>query len=265
MHISIRLFVCVLHPINSHVCFKPSVRYNLFTSREIIFFPIHCKEMKIIPLTLTIALILALVWKFYKRNNFFAVTNVCPQLEKVDINAIREDTLRLIDNKSWIDWPEYTLYDRPGSWRIFPFMAFGIWSTKNCKLCPGIYNSLLTIPGLKTALLSRMEPRTVLTPHQGWGNLSNYILRCHLGVIVPPSCYISVKDFWGEEKQTHHEGEWIIFDDSKMHYACNGSSVSERIVLIVDVERPPNIPPGKSTIVDSEELTTLVDKFRESL
>ena len=60
-------------------------------------------------------------------------------------------------------------------------------------------------------------------------------VRYHLGLVTPadPKCYIDV-----DGKQYYwRDGEEVIFDETYIHYAKNGTDVS-RIVLFCDVERP---------------------------
>jgi aspartyl/asparaginyl beta-hydroxylase (cupin superfamily) len=174
------------------------------------------------------------------------------------------DEVNSINKKSckWNDWPEKYLYER-GNWKIFPFYAFDYWVTDNCNICPHITNFLKSIPNLKLATLSKMSKGTSLTPHQGWGNHSNNVLRCHYGIIIPDNCSISVlyENKW--LKMYHEQFEWIIFDDAKMHYAENEGN-SDRIVLIIDIKRPKNIKIGQSTVGDSDELMQIVKYFKNN-
>lgn len=196
---------------------------------------------------------------------FYRVEEVEPYLNKIHNNV--EEIYRetdIVKDKVWTSWPEKYLYDAEGDWNIFPFYAFGIWVNDNCNQCPHIYNFIKNIPGLKLATLSRMTPGMKLTPHEGWASHSNHVIRCHFGLMVPEGCYISVKEISGddeEEYRFHRKGEWLCFDDSKTHYAHN-SSRFDRIVLIVDVERPKHIATGKSQVGDTKELKKIVDYFR---
>lgn len=52
----------------------------------------------------------------------------------------------------------------------------------------------------------------------------------------------------------------IIFDDSKDHYAYNNSSVS-RVVLIIDIMRPPDMHIGRCVGGHTEELDNFISKF----
>ena len=66
-------------------------------------------------------------------------------------------------------------------------------------------------------------------------------------------CY----DGYVYEFRQHRDGEWIVFDDSKMHLAENNTS-GERIVLILDLTRPRCVPAGTSTIEDTTELKSMI-------
>lgn len=215
-----------------------------------------------------------------KLNNFFYnVDEVNTDLRKIDNYKykILDETLKIY-NDGWTDWPEKELYHKKGSWKIFPFYAFGTWVNKNCMKCPTIYKFLRKVKGLKMALLSKMSPDMKLKPHKGWASHSNYVVRCHYGLIVPDGCYISVSDLPlpekgseidsivlknNEIKRYQNKFKWLIFDDSKTHYAENTSN-EDRIVLILDVERPSNIEIGKSDVGDSKELIELVKYFRDN-
>lgn len=204
-------------------------------------------------------------------------------------NNIYNETMNI--NTNWNDWPETNLYNKEkgNNWKIFPFYGFGNWVDINCKRCPTIYNFIKTIPNLKLATLSKLTAGTKLEPHRGWGSHSNYVLRCHYGISVPDNCYISVSntnapplyykselikksypnnyihyDFFGqyEEIQFHKQFKWIIFDDSETHYAENLSN-SDRIVLIIDLLRPPSIKNGSSEVGDTSELLQIIDYYKK--
>ena len=191
-------------------------------------------------------------------------------------------------NIEWSDWPEKELYSSTTSWKIFPFLGFGKWVEKNCDRCPNITKFLKSIPNLRLAIISKLNSQMKLTPHRGWGKHSNNVLRCHYGLIVPKYCYISVsntdnppmfnssslklksypeniiynKNCIYEEIQFHKQFEWLIFDDSETHYAENLSD-SERIVLILDIQRPNNIKKGTATKGDTKELLEIVKYYKE--
>lgn len=193
---------------------------------------------------------------------YYTTKEICPSLDL--INDISDDILEEVSkilSDEWNDWPEKNLYEKNGQWKIFPFYAFNIWVDDNCKKCPKTCAFLKKIKGLKLATFSKLSPSMKLVPHKGWGDHSNHVIRCHYGLIVPKNCYISVSDETKEEIKYHGKFKWLIFDDSKTHYAENKSKY-DRIVLIVDIERPKYIKTGTSDIGDSKELLDIVNYFR---
>lgn len=59
----------------------------------------------------------------------------------------------------------------------------------------------------------------------------------------------------------HAEQEILVFDDSKLHRAFNNSA-DERLVLIVDMLRPPGIAPGTADGGHTPELDSFISAFR---
>ena len=93
----------------------------------------------------------------------------------------------------------------------------------------------------------------------GWADLANYVLRCHIALDIPTTgdCGLNVE---GEIK-LHKTGEVIVFDDSKPHFAFNHSD-RDRIVLIVDIVRPPDCPLGTAEGGHTEELDSFISQFK---
>lgn len=203
---------------------------------------------------------------------FYEVEEVYPQLISIyELNHQIEREVKNVTTNAdeWIDWPEKYLYDENNSsWKIFPFYAFGTWVNKNCELCPVIAKYLKSIKGLKMASLSKLSPNLKLEPHQGYSEHSNYILRCHYPIIVPKkkkSCVIKLAENYDSkfESRYYKKFKWIIFDDSKVHYVEN-SGESDRIVLLIDIERPNFVEVGKATGGDTKELLQIVNYFRQN-
>ena len=61
------------------------------------------------------------------------------------------------------------------------------------------------------------------------------------------------------------ESKWIIFDDSLYHSASNEDNSKDRIILLVDIERPSYIEKGISDIDNSLELNNFIDEFNKNL
>ena len=198
-----------------------------------------------------------------KLNTCFYDYALFPELIKIKPyqNKILDEYKAL--NAEWIDWPEKQLYNGNSSWKVFPLFAFGKWS-KNCEKLPILTQYLNSVSNLKTAGLSKLGPKSKLEPHQGWADHSNNVIRCHFGLQVPDDCLVLVShDGKTYEQEYQQRGKWIVFDDSKYHYATNNSD-QERVVLIVDIERPDFIQKGTSTIEFSDELVGFMTEFNKN-
>lgn len=215
-----------------------------------------------------VIVIIIIIWLFSNSQQldkkFYEPYEVENNLDSIyeNLDKIKSECLGLTD---WIAWPEQELYANDGKWSVIPFYGFGIWLKSTCDKCPVTTKFLKNIKGLKLATLSKLSPGMKLIPHNGWASHSNYVIRCHFGIVVPENkCYISVREDANdpEEIKFHSENKWLIFDDSKIHYAENKSE-SDRIVLIIDIERPDHIKQGTSTSKDTDELIQFVEEFRK--
>ncbi len=202
--------------------------------------------------------------------NYYTVKETYPFLNKIydNLNNYKKEVNNIVNNKNWFNWVEKDLYEgntKTSDWKILPFYGFNIWVKDNCDLCPELTKFIKSIPGLKTAILSKMGPDTVLTEHRGWGHHSNKVLRCHFGFDIPNNCFVSVGDYEGNkikrEVKQHEQDKWLIFDDSKFHFTYNKSN-KNRIVLIIDIDRPNNVKEGTSKAGDTKELTELINAFK---
>ena len=104
------------------------------------------------------------------------------------------------------------------------------------KICPKTSNIINSLPNIKLAMISLLEPGTKIYPHKG---PYKGLLRYHLGLITPNSddCFISVNDI----KYSWKDGDGIIFDDTFIHWVNNNTD-KKRIILICDIIRPLNYP-----------------------
>jgi len=191
------------------------------------------------------------------------------------IDTIREEAQTI---PQWTAWPEQNHYAED-SWNVFPlcytFPANDIsqrkFIQKTCSFVPETTKLLQTLgPALRTALFSRLDPRARLGAHTGWKDLANHVLRVHIPLIVPGGKSAGENKRKGDNYnyglcgtwvdgcvETHEEGRVICFDDSKIHRAFNYSE-EERIVLIVDLARPPGLPMGTATGGHSDELDAFI-------
>jgi len=194
--------------------------------------------------------------------------SIYPELKNIDHSIIKNELINYMQqsNNNWVEWPEYDLWKNKNesSWKIIPLMAFGKWSDKNTKIFPKTTSQLKNINGLVSAGFSKLGPSTTLKLHKGWGNLSNNVLRCHLGLIVPKlKCKVFVVGL-NNDMMYQKEDKWIIFDDSLYHSASNEDELNDRIILLLDIKRPDNIFKGESDIKNSLELNNFIDEFKKN-
>lgn len=200
-----------------------------------------------------------------KKYDFFEVQDIFPELQKIHdlrTSILQEVDLILNEKSNWEYWPEKELYDgvEKSSWKIFPFFAFGEYASRNCEKAPVLTQFIKNIPNVKLATLSKLSPGMKLKPHRGWGSHSNHVIRCHYGIIVPENaCYIDVNN----KRKFHKNDEWIVFDDSEEHFAENMSKNEDRIVLIVDIERPKHIQKGTSDGSETKELQNIINYYKQ--
>ncbi|KAL3290047.1 hypothetical protein HHI36_023418 [Cryptolaemus montrouzieri] len=157
---------------------------------------------------------------------------------------IRREGLSVLNQHGYFQDESENLRDT-GDWKQFELFARGSKNSKNCNKTP------LTCKLIEKHLEARdcrrgqtkfsvMHPGTHVWAHCG---PTNCRLRVHLGLKIPPHCFIRV----AEQIRGWEEGKLIIFDDSFEHEVWhNGTEV--RLVLIVDVWHPELSMTEKATL-----------------
>jgi Aspartyl/Asparaginyl beta-hydroxylase len=218
---------------------------------------------------------------------FFDALAEYPELQIVldHLGDIREEAQSI---SQWTAWPEEQHYsagadddendgefaDKSVPWTVFPLCycfpaddeAKRAWVPVMARAVPRTA-TLLQRPELRrlrTALFSRLAPGARLFAHTGWSDLANHVLRVHVPVVLPPASTVqgrperSLCGLWVDGVvQTLAPNELVCFDDSKMHWAFNYDA-EERVVLILDFERPADLPPGTATGGHTEELDRFI-------
>ena len=119
------------------------------------------------------------------------------------------------------------------NWRTFFLMGFGEEADLGWKQCPETMKVLSQIPNIRTVFFSILGPNYHVPPHRG---VTKGLIRCHLGLVVPDQrdqCMMRV----GDQLCQWEQGRCLVFDDTNNHEVWNNSD-QERIVLLVDVDRP---------------------------
>lgn len=221
--------------------------------------------------------------------SFYNWIDIFPELgvflEKENFDAVVAEAMSV---PRWTPWPE-SHFSKNGAidWTVFPFLhtfpaldeSKKTFVDTTCEYCPQTVALLKKIPNIRTALFSRLGLGTDLNPHTGWEDLANHVLRCHVSLVVPEdqNCGLWVDNV----EQYHKEGNIIVFDDSKTHYAFNRMKVNgngevenvtlsntedrektDRIVLIIDIMRPRHLPLGDAKGGHTPELDGFISQFR---
>ena len=110
-------------------------------------------------------------------------------------------------------------------WDVFAVCRFGKVMPANAALCPRTTEMVRQVPEIMTAGFSKLAAGGHIKPHSGTQDL----VRCHLGLIVPPECRFRV----GDEIRAWEENKCLLFDNLMEHEVWNPSD-RERIVLVLD-------------------------------
>ena len=195
---------------------------------------------------------------------FFSVETTYPFLLHLTkhIETIRDEAER-VSPTLFVDWPEkYLVSSARGRWTTIPIRAFGQWIHHFSTHMPETVRLLKEITPsesmLATVLISKVAAGTVLKKHQGYGSLSNHVLRCHLPLRLPSEgkCGMWVED----QSRLYQQSEWLVFDDSRLHSSFNVTD-EERTILLVDITRPPWIAKGVSTVGATDELFSIMAQY----
>lgn len=169
-----------------------------------------------------------------------------------ELNIFLKNNIDLI-----IDYSTIVKYHENSDWKVIPIFGFDKYS-KISKFFPYLINLLSSINNVKMVFFSKLGKNTILNPHKGWSNYSNYVLRTQLGIYTPED-----SGLWVENKKYFLKSKQLVtFDDSKIHFAFNNDDNIERIVLIIDIIRPENIKKGTSeNIIICNELKFFIDSI----
>jgi beta-hydroxylase len=181
--------------------------------------------------------------------------------------TIRAELDRLLEHREQIPpfheiSPDQYRISTGDNWRTFILYGFGHKSERSCQQCPETTRILDAIPHLKSAWFSILAPRYHIPPHRG---VTKGVVRTHLGLIVPhdrEACRIRV----GDQTRQWDEGKCIVLDDTFEHEVCNETD-EQRVVLIIDVERPLPLPAKflNRSMLWAVQLTAYVQDARRNM
>lgn len=114
-------------------------------------------------------------------------------------------------------------------WKRFYFKWYSGIDPKAKKLCPYTCSLIESLPEIRLAMFSILEPGSIIPPHAGPFRGG---IRYHLGLQCSPEAFIAVDG----KKYVWHPGHDILFDDTYHHEVQNRSDTT-RIILFCDIER----------------------------
>lgn len=188
---------------------------------------------------------------FRRMNSYLAAQSLVPDAAVLDNTAfpfvanlerhhadVREELDRILTMRDGLPSfheisPDQKRISREDNWKAFMLWGFGERSERNCGRCPKTAALLETIPGLQSAWFSIIGPRYRIPRHRG---VTKGIIRVHLSLIVPRErhhCRMIV----GTDTVVWQEGRCVVFDDTRHHEVHNDMD-EERLVLLIDVDRP---------------------------
>jgi beta-hydroxylase len=151
---------------------------------------------------------------------------------------------RMIRNEGWGAFPTNSIpmsdlvnnttgINQERKWNVVELFWYGHENAANQRLCPQTTALLKSIPTVRAAMYSILQPRMRIPVHRG---PSTTCLRYHLGLTIPrdrANCFINV-----DGDNIHwEEGRGELFDDTYDHYVVNDTD-EPRMVLFLDVDKP---------------------------
>ena len=110
-------------------------------------------------------------------------------------------------------------------WDVFGFYGRGKKVPVSPSICPRTRELIEAVPDIVTAGFSKLAGGARVFPHAGKKDL----IRCHLGLIIPPECWFRV----GDEVTQWKVNKCLLFDNTVEHEAWN-DSLEDRIIFVVD-------------------------------
>lgn len=146
---------------------------------------------------------------------------------------------------------QFAALDGDRAWSAYFLWKHGQRIDAHCAACPRTAEVVAQAPlprirsRAPAVFFSRLDPGVHIPAHTG---ATNARLTAHLPLIVPDGCRFKV----GDETRQWTEGELLIFDDTILHEAWNGSD-RQRVVMIFDIWHP------MLTLLERELVTRTVE------
>lgn len=155
------------------------------------------------------------------------------------------------DDLIWKKWPDSSIIN--GDVELLPIFIFSAINQDNLKLFSKLSNIIRDIPDVQSIYFLKLSSNSKFINHKNYSEIANKSLR----YIYCFNAYTLSEDESGiwinSEAKKLSSGESYIYDSSKEHSLYNNTS-EEVVYLIIDFDRPENIPTGYSEYQLSDDL-----------
>ena len=178
-----------------------------------------------------------------------------------NLDIIKEDLEKAKKFDSWVDWPDKE--NVRGDYKIFPIYMFSVLSESRKKECNETYTLINNTPNVKTCAFLKLNPKSSMDKCTIWKDLSNTTLCC-IFILDSPYCNTEECGIWvnGESKKLS-KNSIIIYDSSKEHSIYNKSD-DAIYMLMLDINRPKNVPDGISKKEYNSEIHDFIFNLRKT-
>jgi beta-hydroxylase len=149
----------------------------------------------------------------------------------LDLHRIGDPALlvdRLVKHNGWTPSWQAGSTNPNHEWLTFALYYKGLIPADNATRLPITNGLLRRLRGCKVAAFSKMMPCSFIAPH-AHPDLDEQTLIFHLGIEVPQrKCFLFVDG----EPRAEADGEAIVFDGSREHFAINMSDRPRTIIYL---------------------------------
>ena len=182
-------------------------------------------------LAIVVVIIILIMWVGVKEGpNYYLTNDIFPQLVDLDLKQITSEAQKI---DQWPNHPE-------NNYPTIILCELTKWTKKYPTLTKALKST-------KFVTVRLVKPDNT-NKHQGWADISNHTLRnC---VLLDGKCEMQV----AKQSQKLQLREWVTFDSSKPYsFKSNGC-----MLLMIDIERPEKIIPGKSKIPIPDDILEIL-------
>lgn len=177
---------------------------------------------------------------------------------KHDLETITDPCQSPLDFR-WLLWPDRE--NVRGEVMVYPIYMFSTLSDDRKNRCYGTYAQIKKLENVKSCAFIKFGAKSKIIKSQQWSDLANTTIRALFILDAGFAMTDEQLGIWvnGEIKKIS-TNKLIMFDSSKEHTIYNETNLPF-YALLVDVERPKDVPKGVSTREYTDELQDFVSRL----